>query len=225
MNSPSETPKLPRYVPLVLIVSGPAGAGKTSLVNCLLASSDGFVRAITCTCRPPRKGEINGVDYHFLSPEEFQKRLADGDFLEHARVYGFDYGMPKQNITSALEQQADLAINIDVQGAATIRRRASELPLKSLGYEGAGDSTLADILVTVFLMPVAIIDLQNRLKKRGTDSETTIQARLTAVSQEMQRWQEYDYVIVSGVLSDDLRKLQNIIAAERMRTGRLKALV
>jgi guanylate kinase len=220
-----QTPQFPAHIPLVLIVSGPAGAGKTSLVNSLVANSDQFIRAITCTTRPPRRGEINGVDYHFLSPEDYRRRLDAGDFIEHAQVYGKLYGTPKQNITIAFEQQKDLVINIDVQGASTIRQRAKEVKLKDLGCSRAGSAMLAEIVVSVFLMPVSISQLQDRLRGRGTDDAETIQRRLDAVPQEMERWPEYDYVIVSGPLAEDLRQLQAIIAAERLRTKRLVTLV
>jgi guanylate kinase len=219
----SDTPQFPNYVPLVLIVSGPSGAGKTSLVNSLLTNSDRFIRAITSTCRAPRPGEINGVDYHFLTPEEFQRRLKADEFLEHARVFGNDYGMPKQNIALAFEQRKDLAINIDVQGAATIRSHAKKLKLKALGCDTDSDATLADILLSVFLMPASVQQLEERLKKRKTDDEATIQHRLSVALHEMQRWKEYDFVIVSGPLSEDLRQLQGIITAERLCAKRLAA--
>jgi guanylate kinase len=221
----TETPRFPDHVPLVMIVSGPAGAGKTSVVNSLLTVADDFLRAITCTCRSPRKGEIPGVDYHFVSPEEFQRRLRAGDLLEHARVYGFDYGMPRQNITRALEQHKNLVINIDVQGAATIRDRAAELKLSSLGSSLDQDLRLSDILISVFIMPASMAQVEARLRNRSTDDEATIQRRLLIAREEIQRWPEYDYVLVSGPLDEDLRKLQSIVAAERMRTRRLGDLV
>ena len=226
MSQPSnDTPRFPNHVPLVVIVSGPAGAGKTSLVNSLLTGSQHCVRAITSTTRAPRRGEINGVDYHFLSPEEFQRSLKAGDFIENASVYGQSYGMPKQNISVAFADEKDLLINIDVQGASTIRKRAKRLKLKDLGYEKAGEASLSEILITVFLMPVSVSQLQERLKKRGTDAPETIQQRLAAVPKEIQRWTEYDYVIRSGALSDDLAKLEGIITAERMRAKRLRMFV
>lgn len=222
MSTEAGTPQFPSHVPLVLIVSGPAGAGKTSLVNSLLASSDQFIRAITCTCRPPRPGEINGVDYHFLTTGEFQQKLKANEFLENAKVYGYDYGMPSENVTHALRQGKDLVINIDVQGAATIRKRAREMTLDSLGSTAAKRASLSELIVSVFIMPASMTMLENRLKKRGTDDETTIKRRLAVVREEMHRWFEYDYVIVSGALSQDLQRLQGIITAERMRTKRLE---
>ena len=225
MSAEPGTPQFPQHVPLVVIVSGPAGAGKTSLVNALLANSSQFMRAITCTCRPPRPGEINGVDYHFLTAEEFQRKWKAGEFLENAKVYGYDYGMPSQNVSDALREGKDLAINIDVQGAATIRRRAREMTLDSLGSTVAKRASLSELIVSVFIMPASMTILESRLKKRGTDDEATIKRRLAAVREEMHRWFEYDYVIVSGALSEDLQRLQGIIAAERMRTKRLELLV
>lgn len=210
---------------MVLIISGPAGAGKTSLVNGLLASTDQFVRAITCTCRPPRPGEVDGVDYCFLSPDEFQRRLKAGEFLENAKVYGYDYGMPLQNITNAFQRNKDLVINIDVQGAATIRKRARETSMQKLGSAVAKDAMLSEILTSVFIVPPSMTELEKRLKKRGTDDEATIQKRLAVVRQEMQRWTEYDYVIVSGTLSEDLQRLQSIVSGERLRTRRLALFV
>lgn len=225
MSAELGTPQFPQHVPLVIIVSGPAGAGKTSLVNALLASSDQFIRAITCTCRPPRPGEIDGVDYHFLTPELFQRKLKAGEFLESANVYGYDYGMPAQNVSDALRQGKDLVINIDVQGAATIRKRACELTLDSLGSTVAKRASLSELIVSAFIMPPSLSVLEHRLKKRGTDDEATIKRRLSVVREEMHRWFEYDFVIVTGALSEDLQRLQGIIAAERMRTKRLELLV
>lgn len=216
------TPPFPAHVPLVLIVSGPAGAGKTSVVKGLLESSDKFMRAITCTCRPPRRGEVDGVDYHFQTPDEFGHKLRAGEFLEHAKVYGFDYGMPASNLKRAIELGKDLVINIDVQGAATIRKRAAVLSLSGFGAPVNPAATLSEIVVSVFIMPPSLQELEKRLKKRGTEDEETIRKRLAVVREEMKRWPEYDYVLVSGSLQDDQRRMQAIVAAERMKVNRLE---
>lgn len=220
-SSAGDTPKFPKHVPLVVIVSGPAGAGKTSLVNNLLESSDRFMRAVTCTCRPPRKGEVDGEDYHFLDENGFQQRLARGEFIENAKVYGYDYGMPLENFRRAFRQGKDLVINIDVQGAGTIRKRAKKLSLGELGSAAAKDAALADVLLSVFIMPPSMKELERRLKKRGTDDHETIQRRLAVVREEMKRWMEYDYALVSGSLADDLERIKAIVASERLRARRL----
>lgn len=222
MKTEAGTPQFPTHVPLVLIVSGPAGAGKTSVVTRLLESSDKFMRAITCTCRPPRRGEVDGVDYHFLTPDDFGHRLRAGEFLEHAKVYGFDYGMPSSNLKQAIEDRKDLVINIDVQGAATIRKRSGVLSLSGFGAPVNPAATLSEIVASVFIMPPSLQELEKRLKKRGTDDEATIQQRLAVVREEMKRWREYDYVLVSGTVEEDRQRMLAIVAAERMKVKRLE---
>ena len=138
--------------PLLILISAPSGAGKTTLCNQLLASRPDMARAITCTTRPPRTGEKNGVDYYFFRPAEFQRRERAGEFIEHATVYGNRYGILKSELLGKLRSGRDVLLNVDVQGAATIRGRAESEP------------ELKRALVAVFLTPTHLAVLAERLK-------------------------------------------------------------
>jgi len=152
--------------PLLVLISAPSGAGKTTLCDLLLASQPNLTRAITCTTRAPRPGEKDGVDYHFFTAEEFLKRLHAGNFLEHATVYGNSYGILKSELLGKLRAGKDVLLNVDVQGAATIREQAATEP------------ELKRALITIFLTPPSVTVLEERLKKRGADAESVIQKRL-----------------------------------------------
>jgi len=200
-----------QHQPLLIVLSAPSGAGKTTLCNGLLAADSGISRAITCTTRSPRPGERADVDYHFLSETEFERRVQADEFLEHAVVHGHRYGTLKQEVLERLRSGLDVILNIDVQGAATVRSRA------------ASDSTLAAALVTVFLTVPSVAVLETRLRSRAQDSEEVIQRRLSAARQEAARWREFDYLIVSGSKEEDLLRLRAIVTAERLRRHRVTA--
>src|SRR5882762_4359234 len=159
--------------PLLIVISAPSGGGKTTLCKQLLAANPGMVRAVTCTTRPPREGEQDGVDYYFLDASSFLKRVQAGNFLEHATVFGHSYGVLKSEVLTKLRQGRDVVLNVDVQGAATIRDRAEE------------DLELKQALVKVFLTPASPSVLEERLSRRGTDSPATIQKRLSVARQEI----------------------------------------
>ncbi|HXT38803.1 MAG TPA: guanylate kinase [Candidatus Angelobacter sp.] len=197
-----------RASPLLLVISAPSGGGKTTLCQQLLAANGDIVRAITCTTRPPRAGERDGVDYYFLDPATFLKRVNAGDFLEHATVFGNRYGTLKCEVLDKLRQGRDVVLNIDVQGAAAIRQKATE------------DSELGAALVSVFLTPPSLAILEKRLRKRGADSEGAIQKRLSVARQEIAQWKHFDYLLISTTIPEDLRRVQMILAAEKMRQVR-----
>ena len=149
--------------PLLILISAPSGGGKTTLCERLLAARPGMSRAVTCTTRAPRRGEQDGVDYYFLNAESFLKRVQAGNFLEHATVYGNSYGTLKSEVLGKMRQGQDVLLNVDVQGAATIRERAE------------ADAELGGALVSIFLTPPSLTVLEQRLRKRGTDAPTAIQ--------------------------------------------------
>ena len=194
--------------PLLIIISAPSGGGKTTLCQQLLAANPGLTRAVTCTTRPPREGEQDGIDYYFLDAESFLKRLQAGNFLEHATVYGHSYGTLRGEVLGKLRQGMDVLLNVDVQGAATIRTRAEE------------DDELKKALVMTFLTPPSLTVLENRLKKRGTDSPAAIQKRLGVARQEIAQWKNFDYLLISTTITEDLRRMQSIVEAEKMRPAR-----
>ena len=193
---------------LLLLISGPSGAGKTTLCQGLLAQDPRLARAITCTTRPPRPGEADGVDYHFLDRGGFQQQLARGAFLEHAEVHGHLYGTLRAEVLDRLRFGRDVLLNVDVQGAAALRACAQAEP------------ELRRALVTVFVRPPSLAELEARLRKRAQDSETVIQRRLAAARGEMVHGPEFDYVMVSDTVPQGLRRLQAILEAERMRPAR-----
>lgn len=193
---------------LLVIVSAPSGGGKTTLCEQTIATTPGTVRAITCTTRPPREGERDGVDYYFLADTVFQDRVWSGAFLEHATVHGNSYGTLKREVLEKLGLGHDVLLSIDVQGAATIRQRAES------------DPDLKRALVTVFITPPSLDLLEARLKKRGQDSRPVIQKRMSAAREEIGHWKEYDYLIISTSISEDVQRMRAILMAEKMRAIR-----
>lgn len=194
--------------PLLVVLSAPSGAGKTTLCLQLLEARPSFARAITCTTRPPREGEQDGVDYYFLTPETFQKRVAAGEFLEHATVYSRSYGTLRSEVLNKMSQGRDVLLTVDVQGAESIRRIASQ------------DAELAQSLVTVFLTPQSIKELENRLRKRNQNSAADLERRLGESRCEIARWKEFQYLILSTSIPEDLRRMLAIVDAEKMRQDR-----
>ncbi|HEY1490188.1 MAG TPA: guanylate kinase [Verrucomicrobiae bacterium] len=197
--------------PLLILISAASGAGKTTLVNLLLAAQTNLTRAITCTTREPRSGEKDGVDYHFFTAAEFLKRLHAGNFIEHATVYGNSYGILKSELLGKLRAGKDVLLNVDVQGAATIREQAETEP------------ELKRALVTIFLTPPSVVVLEQRLKRRGADADTVIQRRLAVARQEIAQWKNFDYLLISGSKQEDLRRTLAIMEAEKMRSARSAA--
>jgi guanylate kinase len=197
-----------KSTPLLILISAPSGGGKTTLCQQLLKSRPDMTRAITCTTREPRPGEKDGVDYHFFDASEFLKRLHAGNFLEHATVYGNSYGILKSELLGKLREGKDVLLNVDVQGAATIREQAESEP------------ELKRALVTVFLTPTPLSVLEERLKKRAADSAAVIQKRLAVARQEIAQWKNFDYLLTSTTKQEDLRRMLAIVEAEKMRVAR-----
>lgn len=197
--------------PLLIVLSAPSGGGKTTLVKQALAAHPDMTRVITCTTRAPREGEVDGVDYYFLGAAAFLRRVAAEDFLEHATVYGNNYGTLKGEVLDKLRSGQDVLLNVDVQGVASILDCARREP------------EIQRAICTVFLTPPSVATLEMRLKKRGTDAPAVIEKRLGMARQEIAQWEKFDYLLISTSVVEDLRRLLAIIDAEKMRSVRAVA--
>jgi guanylate kinase len=197
--------KRPRPTSLLLVLAGPAGSGKTTLCGRLVAGEPGFSRVVTATTRPPREGERNDVHYHFLSPEEFDAKLAAGEFLEWARVHGVHrYGTLKQAVLGPLSEEKNLVINIDVQGVEAFIQAARS------------NEVLHRHMVTVFI-DVAEPELRRRLALRGSDGPEEIERRMRTAIAEISKKHLFDHVIDSGTRGEDYEALRRILPLARRR--------
>jgi guanylate kinase len=192
---------------ILFVISAPSGAGKTTLVEAVRKASDLFY-SISCTTRAQRSGETDGKDYQFLSDTDFRARLGAGDFLEHAHVHGDFYGTLREPVLTNLKNGVDVLIDIDTQGAASIRN--------------CDDPVILQALTDVFIMPPDLNELRRRLRKRGTETEEQIERRLETAVREMELWRDYRYTIISGSVEQDLEKFRYIMAAESYLSRRLR---
>lgn len=198
---PDLAPYLRGGNPLLVIISGPSGAGKDAVVKRMKELGYPFHFVITATTRPPRHGEQEGVDYFFLSDKEFLDLIDKGELLEHALVYGEHKGIPKQQVRRALASGTDVIMRLDVQGAATVRG-------------------LVPDAVLVFLIPDSEEQLLLRLRARKTESDATLQRRMATMREELKRIPEFDYVVVNrdGQLDRAVEAIAAIMRAEKCRT-------
>ena len=187
---------------LMLVLSSPSGAGKTTLSRKLLASDPSVAMSISTTTRQARSGEEEGKDYFFVSPSMFTQMAEGGAFLEHALVFGHHYGTPKEPVQLALAKGRDVLFDIDWQGTQQLR-------------EQAGDD-----LVSIFVLPPSHDELERRLRARAQDAEDVVQARMAKANNEISHWAEYDYVVINDDLDSTLQKIRTILDAERMKRGR-----
>jgi guanylate kinase len=192
---------------ILFVISAPSGTGKTTLCENLRATPD-FIYSVSCTTRLPRKGEENDVDYHFLTQDDFMRRIERDEMLEYALVHGHYYGTLKSTVKDALGQGTDVLLDIDVQGAMSIRK--------------TDDAMVRESLVDVFIMPPTIEELERRLRKRGTETEEQVQLRLATGREESKLWRLYKYTILSGSMEEDLTKFRAIMRAERYLSRRLE---
>ena len=198
----------PSWNNIIFLVSAPSGAGKTTLCDKLRTEFKDIHYAITATTRAPRGEELNGKDYSFLTMPEFEERLAAGGFIESALVHGNRYGSPRAPIEAALAEGCDVLLNVDVQGAAAIRRYIADAPEGDL---------LKRTLVDIFVVPPSTEVLRARLVKRGTDSIETIEKRLRQAREEISHWNQYKYMVVNDNLAEAYDHMRAIILAERHR--------
>ncbi|MGJ8696392.1 MAG: guanylate kinase [Verrucomicrobiaceae bacterium] len=191
---------------ILLLVSGPSGSGKTTLCR-RLADEEEAHYSISCTTRPPRDGEVNGRDYHFLTHDDFKSRIAAGDFLEHAEVHGNHYGTLKSEVLDYISKGTDVVMDIDVQGAILVR--------------ACDDADIQTALTDLFVMPPSEEELRARLTGRGTDAEEVIALRMKNALDEMRHWPEYTYRLLSATREEDYSRFKSLIVAERLRISRL----
>jgi guanylate kinase len=187
---------------LMLVLSSPSGAGKTTLSRLLLRSDRKVELSISVTTRPKRRGEVNGRDYHFIDRARFDDMVARGDLLEWAEVFGYRYGTPRQPVTKALQAGRDVLFDIDWQGTQQLREKART------------------DLVSVFILPPTAKELERRLKRRAQDSKSVIGSRMAMAAGEMSHWDTYDYVIVNRDIDQALAEVCAILAAERLKRER-----
>lgn len=187
---------------LMLVLSSPSGAGKTTLSRRLLESDSGITLSVSATTRPKRPAEVHGRDYYFVSQAEFDAMVKRGEFLEHATVFGNSYGTPRAPVDKALAEGRDVLFDIDWQGTQQVREKARE------------------DLVSVFILPPSREALLERLKTRAQDSADVVAARMAKANGEMSHWAEYDYVVVNDDVVRAQAQIETILAAERLRRAR-----
>lgn len=195
---------------MLCVVSGPSGSGKTTLCRRFSESDGNAVYAVSATTRAPREGERDGVDYHFLERAEFEAGIARGDFLEHAEVHGRLYGTLKSEVLGHLQAGRDVLMDIDVQGAALVRRST--------------DPLIQEALVDIFILLPGEAELVKRVRARGTETEEQLALRLHNAREESQHWSEYRYTLVSGDRETDFETFRSILLGERCRSRRLRKL-
>jgi guanylate kinase len=188
---------------MLLVLSSPSGAGKTTLARRLLAAAPGLRMSVSVTTRSPRPGEVEGIDYFFVDKAEFERRKRAGELLEWAEVFSEGYATPKGQVLELVEAGTDVLFDIDWQGARQLKR---QMPKDVVG---------------VFILPPDGKALETRLRARAQDTEATVRRRLAASTEEIGHWREYDYVIVNADIAASLASLAAILAAERLKRERL----
>src|SRR5262245_16472348 len=187
---------------LMLVLSSPSGAGKTTLSRKLLEADPGVELSVSVTTRKQRPGEVDGRDYHFIDAARFEGMVKEGELLEWAEVFGHRYGTPRPPVEAALERGRDVLFDIDWQGTQQLREKA------------------ARDLVSIFVLPPSIPDLERRLRSRAQDSDEVIHSRMAKAADEMSHWAEYDYVVINRDVERAFAEIRSIPAAERLKRER-----
>lgn len=192
---------------LLIVLSSPSGAGKSTISRMLLDADQEVTISVSATTRPKRPGEVDGVDYHFVDDAGFDEMIRTGEFVEWAPVFGYRYGTPKAPVKAALRAGRDILFDIDWQGTQQLK------------------AAMGEDLVSIFLLPPSMEELERRLRARGTDSEEVIRDRMSRAASEISHWPEYEYVLVNNDTAECLRQVQAIVAAERLKKSRQTDLV
>jgi len=194
---------------VALFVSGPSGAGKTTVCDKLLNQKQDLHFSISCTTRQPRDGEVDGEDYYFISPKEFKDKVENDEFIEYAEVHDNYYGTLKIEVTDRVSKGEDVLIDIDVQGMKQIKEAMQ------------ADDLLKKCSTFVFIAPPSFTELENRLRKRNTETESTINKRLLNARKELKAWDKYTYLIINDEVDKAVGRLLSVMEAVCIRTERL----
>jgi guanylate kinase len=195
---------LPLRRGIIFILSAPSGSGKTTISKAALREIRGLEASISITTRGPREGEIDGVDYKFVTYDEFKRSLDASEMAESARVFDAYYGTPRRPLEDAVASGRDLLLDIDVQGARQIR------------------NSYSNDVVTIFVLPPTFGTLEDRLRRRGTEGEAAIERRLRRAAEEASAYPEYDYLLINDDIGDSISRLAQVVAAERLKVKRLR---
>jgi guanylate kinase len=206
MDSEAEPPARLRRG-LLIVLSSPSGAGKSTISRMLLSADDDVTMSISATTRPRRPGEVEGVDYHFVDDARFDAMIDAGEFVEWAHVFGYRYGTPKGPVKAALRDGRDILFDIDWQGTQQLK------------------AAMGEDLVSIFLLPPSMAELERRLRERGTDTDAVIADRMSRADAEISHWPEYEYVLVNGDTTECLGQVRVIVEGERLKTRRQANLV
>lgn len=186
----------------MLVLSSPSGAGKSTISRALLEKHPDLTMSVSATTRPMRPGEVEGKDYYFIDKAKFEDMVADGDFLEHAQVFDNYYGTPRPPVVKALEQGKDVLFDVDWQGTQQLRQNAR------------------DDLVSIFILPPSVEELERRLYTRAQDPADVVKKRMAKATSEMSHWAEYDYIIINEAIEHSVREAEAILSAERLKLMR-----
>ena len=193
---------------LLIILSSPSGAGKSTLAQRIKSWDENCVFSISATTRKPREGEQDGKDYYFISEDEFRKKVSNSEMLEHAEVFGNLYGSPISPVLYSIDNGKDVLFDVDWQGSQQIK-----------------NSRLGEFVLSIFILPPSIKELESRLKLRNQDSDEVISNRMAKSVEEISHWPEYDYVLVNDDIDETEEKLKTIINAERLRLSQQPGIV